>query len=151
MLDLWPDVGIRSSLKFPKVAQKVVTVFFNLKRQIFKVSPKVSKHLGYFWKFFQPRLFKNHSIWSHCNVSKGQKEPKLESEILLLNYRSSSSLVRLKKKGYQGADLLSTLRRDMINFHQTMSWHFWPSWSSSSGSKLRHNRRFISNCNSTDC
>ena len=47
---LWPDVGMKSSPNFPKVAQKLSTAGFTLKVTFLYIAQKGVKYLGYFWK-----------------------------------------------------------------------------------------------------
>ena len=47
---MWPDVGIRKDQFSKKVAQKVATWVFCLKVTLLKVTQKVTKFLGYFFK-----------------------------------------------------------------------------------------------------
>ena len=58
---VWPDVGIKIVLMFPKVAQKVTTWKWSIS--------KWAKKLEFFWQLLHenlsPRTFKNRSIWSH--------------------------------------------------------------------------------------
>ena len=47
---VWPEIEVKSSQKFSRMAQKVATVVSTWKVMFFKRVPKVTRHLGYFWK-----------------------------------------------------------------------------------------------------
>ena len=63
---VWPDIGIKGSLKIIKSCPKVATSGFTQKCGFFKVAQNVTKYLGSFCKNnLTPRTFKNRPIWSH--------------------------------------------------------------------------------------
>ena len=47
-LAVWPDVGIKSSQNFPKVAPKLTITVFNLKMMLYEIAQKVINYLGTF-------------------------------------------------------------------------------------------------------
>ena len=61
---VWPDVGIKIVLMFPKATQKVDTAVFTLKVKYFKMAQIVARYFGLLLhEKLSPMAFKNRPIW----------------------------------------------------------------------------------------
>ena len=61
---VWPDVGIKSSPKSPKVAKKLTTAVLFFKLILFKIFQNRTKYFELlFQEILLPRTFKNSPIW----------------------------------------------------------------------------------------
>ena len=61
---MWPDVGIKSSPKSPKVAKKLTTAVLFFKLILFKIFQNRTKYFELlFQEILLPRTFKNSPIW----------------------------------------------------------------------------------------
>ena len=63
---VWPDGEIKISPNFSKTCPKINQSWFYLKSYVFQKSPKVTVHLGYFWKKNCSQELSKRPIWSHC-------------------------------------------------------------------------------------
>ena len=72
MQPVWPDVGIKSDLFFPKVAQILGNAIFILKIMLFKIAQELSNIFGYICKKICCRDLAKIARSGHTGCSRGE-------------------------------------------------------------------------------